>query len=189
MVYKNNHIKSKKRQYKKFVFYVLLIIYFTGMCAGCTFAFKNGNNMDFVSKVTFTANSDLFNKSAILSQSVRFLIRDLICVAIIFVLKNAGILKGLCRCVPFIVAVQNSCIYTILIYKNKINIFNIIFFYLVKDSAVVFLIMIYCFISVMDIISDKNDIKMDIKKAGIYISGILFIYVIDYAVKTLIYPF
>lgn len=188
MVYKNNRPR-KKSKYKKAVFYILLIIYFAGICAGCTFALKNQENMDFVAKVAFTQENFIPDKNGALSQPFRYLIRDILCIAAVFVLKNSGILKGMCLCVPFVAALQNSCIYTILIGQSNIGIFNIVFFYILKDTAAVFLILLYCYLAINEIINQKSNIHSDYKRAAAYASGIIFVYLIDYAIKVLIYPF
>lgn len=189
MVYKNKDLKKDKLYYRKLIFSVLLIIYFAGLCAGCAFALKNTDNFDFVKKVTFIENLANVEKSSVLAHSVRFLLRDIILIISVIIFKYSGILKGLCLCVPFIMAVQNSCLYTVLMYQVKTGIFNLIFHYILKDTAVSFVVIIYTFIIINELLRGRERPQKDIRRTFVYIRGIFIIYVIDFAVKSFIFPF
>lgn len=183
MVNKNISQLYEKINYDKVVFSLLLLVYATGLCSGCAFALKNGDNMLFVSNVTFTSRLGKIETDAILSYTLRYFARDLACFAAVLILKYSGVLKGMCLCVPFIASLQNASIYCVLLSQKEISIFNLIFYYILRDTAVAFLLLSYCYIIINDIIKKRQNIKADFKKSSIYIGGILFIYMIDYGIK------
>ena len=183
MVYKNKDLKKIKYNYKKLIFSVLLIIYLIGLCTGCCFALKNADNFSFVQKVTFTEKMIKSGNNSIFS-----LCRDILLITAVIVLKYSGILKGLCAVVPFIMSVQNSSLYTVRLCSEKTGFFSLLFNVILKDTAVSFLILIYCYITVNDIISGRQSPKNDMKKRIIYITGIILIYIIDFAIKGFILP-
>lgn len=189
MVYKNKDIKIDKLYCRKLIFSVILLVYFSGLCAGCSFALKNARNFDFVQKVTFVQNLSEIENMAVSACSARFLARDIIFILLILTFKYSGVLKGLCLCIPFIMAVQNTCIYTIFIYKVKVSVFNLIFNYILKDTAVSFMIILYLYVIVTDIVYGRTNIKKDMKKTLIYSTGIILIYIIDTVIKMVIHPF
>lgn len=186
MVYKNNEIKNLKIQYRKLIFSLVLLIYFIGLCAGCSFAFKNSRNLAFVQKVTVIENIANTENTALFALSGRYLARDLIMLSMILVFKYAGILKGLCVTVPFIMAVQNSCIYISKIYLENLSFFNLFFYFFIKDTAVIFIILVYNYTVVNEIINHKSFVKSDIKKLMIYSVAIILIYIIDTVIKTML---
>ena len=189
MIYKNNDIKNNRIQYQKLIFSLVLIIYFAGICTGCTFAFKNSQNLTFVQKVTVIENITKLEKTAFLALSVRYFVRDCLMFCMVLVFKYSGILKGMCLTIPFVTAVQNSCIYATVIYENKIGIFNLFFHYILKDTSVIFILLIYTYIIINEIVSNKDYPRSDVKKLVVYLIAISFIYIIDITVKTMLYPF
>ena len=188
MVYKNKDSKRNKYYYKKLIFSLLLIIYITGLCTGCLFALKNTDNLHFVQKVMFIEKY-INNENMLFSgQYITFLSRDLLCLIIITLLKYCGLMKGLCAIVPFVMSAQNAGLYVILMYKNKISFFKIIFEVMLKDTAVSFIIILYCYIIIQEIRICKENHKKDIKMMLVYISVIISVYVIDMVVKSFILP-
>ena len=55
MIYKNKDSKNKYLN-KNYIFAAVIFIYFIGLIAGCSFVFKNGDNLTFVKKVTLIEN-------------------------------------------------------------------------------------------------------------------------------------
>ncbi|MEG1862794.1 MAG: hypothetical protein RR198_04215 [Oscillospiraceae bacterium] len=185
MVSKSITEKADKMQYAKAIFLVLLLIYSIGLCSGCAFAFKNSDNLSFVEKVSGTAALVQNEKSSLLNLTLRFALRDLAAILIVLLLKYSGILRGASICVPFVIALQNSCIYLSCLMSKSLNILELLYFYVIKDTAIAFLILAYCYIIALDLIFKKQLIKQDIRKTAIYLCGICMVYMVDYGIKTL----
>lgn len=187
MLYKKPVKKSDKIYRKNVIFIILLAIYTCGLCAGCAFALKNSENFEFVHRVTLTHN---FNAAlrVYTGLDLSFLVRDLLRIIFLVLLKYSGILKGFTVSVPFAMALQNACIYISLLCSGVKN--NIILFMTtaLKNSSIIFLILIFCGIIVTDIIDERENHRKDIKTATVYSISISLIYVIDYFVRIFIYP-
>ena len=186
MIYKNKDSKNKYLN-KNYIFAAVVFIYFIGLIAGCSFVFKNGDNLTFVKKVTLIENIINGEAKPILALSTTYMTRSLICIITVLILKYSGILKGMCICIPFILAVQNSAIYSILLYENRLSLFQILYTFILKDSAVVFIVLIYCGIIINEIVTYKENVKSDIKKLLIYLTAVCIINLIDYTVKAMIF--
>lgn len=189
MIYKNIDLKKYKYQGKKLIFSIILIIYIAGICTGSLFAFKNSHNLAFIQKVTFAENITKVENTAFLARSVKFFIRDIMLICLILIFKYSGILKGMCITVPFVFGVQNSCIYSTIFSLNQLSAFNILFNYIIRDTAVILIVLVYLLAVITEIIVSKENVKKDIKNLIIFIFAVLCIYIIDLTIKSFIYNF
>lgn len=186
MIYKKNKFRIYGIQYKKLIFFTVIIVYFIGICSGSYFAFKNTGNLLFVQKVTVIQNLLQVEKTGNLGPSVRYLIRDVLLTASILLFKYSGVLKGVCVIIPFILAVQNSCIYASIICNNNISLFKLITNYIMKDTTISLLIILITTQTIIEIIANRYDIKADIKKIAWYYLSVIFVYVINFSVNYMI---
>ena len=183
MVYKSTDNTKVKIELVNIIFLILIIMYFSGLCCGCKFAFKNSHNMAFVQNVIDIDKMIKIENNGIYAVSVQYFIRDVVMLCRILILKYSGILKGLCLSVSFIVAVQNSCIYSYVIYQNKLSLFRLILDFVLKDTAIIIILLFYTCIISKEIIKEKYNPKKDIFNSLIYISAMIMVYIIDSTVK------
>lgn len=184
MIKKNEKFRNRKNVFNRTIFLVLLLLYLAGVFIGCSFAIKNSHNLDFVKSVTLTSNLSETLNPVDFSRYRLFFIRDILCIISIITLKNSGVLKGLCVCVPFIAAVQNGSI-CISDYRTGTGVYEIITGYCLRNTASAFMIIIYCTVIVQYIITGREDRKEELRKTVVYISGILLIYILDYTIKNM----
>lgn len=185
MIYKKNKFRIYGIQYKKLIFFTVIIVYFVGICSGSYFAFKNTGNLLFVQKVTVIQNLLQVEKTGDLGLSVQYFIRDVLLIASILLFKYSGALKGVCVVIPFILAVQNSCIYASVICNN-ISLFKLIADYIIKDTAISILLIILTTQTIIEIIANKYDIRTDMKKIIWYYLAVISIYFINFSVNYMI---
>ncbi|MBR5805949.1 MAG: hypothetical protein IKY30_04150 [Oscillospiraceae bacterium] len=181
MIYKKT--KNKKLKHKDILLILLIIIYIAGVFIGCDFAFKNSRNMAFIQKVTCV---DLILKSAAESKFavyVQYLKRDLLAVCSILILKYSGVLKGLSISVPFIIAVQNSCIYAGNLCRNNFSFSKLFLDFIIKDTSVVMIILLYTMTITTEILNNKYNPRKEIINLSLYASTIAMVYIIDFTVK------
>ena len=186
MIYKKNKFGIYGIQYKKLIFFTVIIVYFIGICSGSYFAFKNTGNLLFVQKVTVIQNLLQVEKTGDLGLSVRYFIRDVLLIASILLFKYSGALKGVCVVIPFILAVQNSCIYASTICNNNISLFKLVTDYIIKDTAISILLIILTTQTIIEIIANKYDIRTDMKKIIWYYLAVISIYFINFSVNYMI---
>ena len=186
MIYKKNKFRIYGIQYKKLIFFTVIIVYFIGICSGSYFAFKNTGNLLFVQKVTVIQNLLQVEKTGDLGLSVRYFIRDVLLIASILLFKYSGALKGVCVVIPFILAVQNSCIYASTICNNNISLFKLITDYIIKDTAISILLIILTTQTIIEIIVIKYDIRTDMIKIIWYYLAVISIYFINFSVNYMI---
>ncbi len=182
MVNKNYKTKLNRIQTGKILFMVVMLIYFSGLCSGCIFALKNAENKAFVSLITGTEKLLAGENTGFFSAYISMYTRDIIIFIFILVFKYSGVLKGLSICPVFVYALQNSCIYSVY-YSNINSVLNMIFKFALKDTAVSFLLTIFCYITLKDIADNRYNHKKDIKKITVYLVGITAIYSIDFILK------
>lgn len=186
MVSKNFHKKESKYIQRKFILYIILFIYILGIAIGCIFSFKNDTNLNFVKEITFTDN--FLNNKNIFVYMFKLFLRDVFILTFALIFKYAGILKSLCICIPFILSIQNACIYSVLILENKISILNLLFTYLIKDTTISLLLLYYCYILMNEILEKKINPKKDIKRFSIFFLGIVFIYFFAIILEIIVHP-
>ena len=186
MIYKKNKFGIYGIQYKKLIFFTVIIVYFTGICSGSYFTFKNTANLLFVQKVTVIQNLLQVEKTGDLGLSVRYFIRDVLLIASILLFKYSGALKGVCVVIPFILAVQNSCTYASIICNNNISLFKLITNYIMKDTTISLLIILITTQTIIEIIANKYDIRTDMKKIIWYYLAVISVYFINFSVNYMI---
>ncbi len=182
MIYKKNKFKIYEVQYQKLILCAVIAIYLIGLFAGAYFTVKNGSNLSFVQKVTVTENLLNVEKTGDFGLIAKYLFRDIMLMSSILLLKYSGALKGMCISIPFIFAVQNSCIYVSIIRNNRISLYNLILCYITKDTAISMLIIIYTSLIIKEIISNKSDLKKDLKTLICYNSALFIIYIINISI-------
>lgn len=178
MINKNIDGKTFKRQYKKPIFSILVLIYSAGLAAGCAYALKNSQNMEFIVGVVEIEKLEQMANTAVLGRCAKFMLRDLAFATAMLIFKYSGVLKGLCLTVPFVLRVQNSAVY-ISGRGRGIGLFELLAVFLLKDAAISFLMLTYCYIILNDIMSDRQNIKKDFKKLIVYYAGIIAVYLIN----------
>lgn len=188
MVNKNITNSKYKLQNKKLIFYLLLFVYIIGMVTGCVFTFRNKDNIEFIKQVSLTEKLLANGETTVYIHTAKIFIRDAILLVSILMFKYSGILKSCCICVPFILSVQNACLYSVMINAGEISVFNLLFNYIAKDTAVSLLILMYCFIITNEIIHKRNNPQKDIKKLSIYFSGLSVIYILNILIKIITLP-
>ncbi len=189
MVNKNINNSKSKLQNKKLILYILLLIYLLGMVSGCVFTFKNKDNIEFIKQISLTEKLLANGETSLYLHTTKIFIRDLILLLSILIFKYSGILKCFCICIPFVLSLQNSCLYAVMINTGEISIFNLLFNYIAKDTAVSLLILMYCFIITNEIIHKRSNPQKDIKKFSIYFSGLSVIYILNIIIKIITSPF
>lgn len=185
MIYKRNEFKINKVLCKKIVCSIIFALYIIGLCAGSAFALKNADNFAFIEKVTFTVAHTESLISANSAGIIQYFIRDILLIISGWILINSGILKCLILCIPFVLAVQNSCIYLNLIYNKNLSLFNLATYYLVKDTAISLIIITYVSVLFTDLIYNKGNFNK-ISNIIIYIVFIILIYIIYFIIKVII---
>ncbi len=182
MINKNYEAKTNKNTNLKLIFYILMIIYFAGLCSGSLFSLKNARNLSYVSTITGIENMLKNQESGFFAPYIRIYFRDILFLVSVLVFKYSGILRGMGMCIPFVTAFQNSCIYTC-VFTTGTSVLNIIIRYIIKDTAVCFLTIIFCYIIFRDIVGGRYTVKKDVKKLLVYIMGISVIYIADIIIK------
>jgi len=165
MVHKNKEKRNKQNKIEKYILAILIISYVVGLCYGCYFVVSNENNAVFVSYIT----SNNF-------------INTLIFFIAVILLKYSGILSGILYILPFFSGIQNSAYYCNILLNKETILHNIVFVVL-RDTAVLFLLILYIIVTISQIINKKNNIKKDIKLFYVYISGALVTHLLHYVIK------
>ena len=186
MIYKSKEFK--RSSFNKFIFNLIIFLYFLGLCAGSIFAVKNADNWDFIKRVTNIENLTFQSKIPFFKLYKQYILNNISFVALVLIFKYSGILKSMAAVIPFILAIQNSCVYIILLADSQLSIYALLFEHILKNTAVSFIIVLYVYTIIKEILSGREDVKKDIKKLLIYWITILGIYLIDYLIKAIIYP-
>ncbi len=182
MLNKNYDLKTNRNLVQKIIFYTVLAIYICGLCCGCLFALKNSENTAFVSRITGVEKMVKNGNNTLFTVFAAVYIRDVFSLASVLVLKYSGVLKGMCVCRPFVAALQNGCVY-IVNYHSGVEIYDLIVRYILKDTANGFLLILFCYVIVSDIINDRYNYRRDIAKFTVYITGITVVYIVDFIIK------
>lgn len=186
MIYKSKEFK--RNNFNKLIFNIVILIYFTGLCAGCTFATKCADNLAFIKEVCDVQSFIFRSETPFLKAYSNQIIHSLSLISIILLFKYSGVLKSMTVVVPFILAVHNSCVNTVLLADNNLSIYQLLFHYTLKSSATAIVIILYVYTITKEILAGREDIKRDFKKLCIYCITLFFIFLIDYLIKILIYP-
>lgn len=179
---KNKHIRYN---YKNIIFFIIIIVYFLGLSAGCYMTIKNALNLDFVKSVTGVTDSSITAYNGDFRRFKTFLIRDIIFFLIALLIKYSGILRGLCICLPFVISLQNGAIISN-DYVSGLGLFSLTCDYILRNTAASFIFLIYCSILIYDILRDREDKKRDKRTVFIYILSVITIYRIDFLIKNIL---
>ena len=160
MVKKYKHTKNNKIKTESYLFLVLTLAYILGISSGCYFILNNYNNL-------------IFAKHIILNKTLN----SMIYLITILLFKYSGILNVLLYTIPFFIGIQNSVLYCNKLTDNNRFILNNLHT-IIKDTAILFLIILYLIITLLQILCKKYNIKKDIKYFSIYICGIIIIHIL-----------
>ena len=148
MVRKINNNKIPANKMEKVTFILLVLGYIFGICIGSYVAFNN---------------PILFTESRLSHGNL------------LGYLKYSGILSGAMCTLPVFAGIQNSAFYCnyILNFENK-SIYKTVIV-MIMDSAVIFLLILYITIIIMQILSGKFAVKKDIRYIAIYSAAVIVI--------------
>ena len=170
MVSKIKKSKTNEIFSEKYILILLISGYLLGICIGCYFVFSNISNADFTNNVI---------KSGY--------IKSLIFFPCAFILKYSGVLSGFICTLTLFTGTQNALLYC----NNILNTDNKIVYPLIltvlKDTAVIILLILYITIIINQIIHKKYNIKKDIKYFSVYFCGAIIINVSEFILKTFIF--
>lgn len=152
---KNNKIPANKME--KVTFILLVLGYIFGICIGSYVAFNN--------PILFTESR--LSHGNLLGYLIYFISA--------IILKYSGILSGAMCTLPVFAGIQNSAFYCnyILNFENK-SIYKTVIV-MIMDSAVIFLLILYITIIIMQILSGKFTVKKDIRYIAIYSAAVIVI--------------
>ena len=166
----NKSIYNKKIiNAEKYIFCILLLGYITGICIGSYFVLSNTENADFTNNV--------------LSDST---FKVLLFFIIALLLKYSGILSGLLIILPMFLGVHNSAGYSCIIL-NKSTIKYKTAFTMLKDTAIVMLLVFYIILIVNQIINKKYNLKRDLKYFTIYFTASVVVLLIEFILSNIIF--
>ena len=188
MINKSKEFKKNSFNHNRLIFNIILVVYILGLFVGCAFATQNADNLDFVKQITLTQNIILRPEKRILTANKGYLQRDLAILTIVLLLKYSGVLKGVSVCIPFILAVQNSCVYSTLFSEKAVSVFELLFQYILKDTAVTIIMILYVHTTIKEILARREEVPRDLRKLCAYYLGVLCIYIIDYVIKFAVFP-
>lgn len=164
---KTNSNKLVKTE--KYVFFLLLLSYITGICTGSFFVFSDDINMVFTQKVL--SPNDF---------------KVLLYFIMAFMLKYSGIASGLLIVLPFFLGIQNSADYSCNIITADLKKYEAALT-TIKDTAVIMLLILYIMIIISQIINKKYAIKKDIKYFIVYFSGTTIILVLKNILEIILF--
>lgn len=185
MLKKLNDAKINKYSLRKIFFLVVLVLYAVGIGAGCLYAFKDADNMKFISYIVGTDYENNLGNDKSFSFYIGCVIKNLLFLLFIYILKYSGVLKGLCLSVPFVMGLQNSCVYCYLIFDKKINIITVLKTMLLKDVAVCMVVSLAVMLVACDIFYDKYAVTNDVKRFSFLAFAIMSINFINRIINIL----
>ena len=186
MLKKLNDAKMNKYNLRKIIFLILLVLYAVGIGAGCLYAFKNTDNMKFISYIVEADYNNNLNNTKSLSYHIGCLIKNLLFLLSVYILKYSGVLKGLCLSIPFVMGLQNSCVYCYLISNKKTAIITILKTVLLRDVAVCMVIYLAIMLVICDILYDRYAVATDMKRFSFLTFVIVSINFINRIINTLL---
>ena len=157
MVHKTKEIRKRQISSEKYILFLLIISYFAGIYIGCRFTYLS-NNIIFINYIV---------KNSVLS--------DVLCIIAALLLKYSGILNGVLYMLPFFSGIQNSVFYCKFILSDTDISYSFVMG-IIKDTAVLMMLLLYILITINQIINKKYNIKKDLKYVSAYLSGIVVIF-------------
>lgn len=168
MVHKTKEIRKRQISSEKYILFLLIVSYFAGIYIGCRFTYLS-NNIIFINYIA---------KNSVLN--------DILCIIAALLLKYSGILNGVLYMLPFFSGIQNSVFYCKFILSDT-NISYSFVMGIIKDTAVLMMLLLYILIIINQIINKKYNIKKDLKYVSAYLSGIVVIYFLEYILVNIIF--
>ena len=168
MVNKN----SKAKKYinaEKYIFALLLLSYIIGVSIGSYFILSNRENAEF------TANIISRNSFKVLLYFIMTLL-----------FKYSGVLSGMLGILPLFLGIHNASGYcTVLLEKGDIKYETALI--LLKDTAIVMLLVFYIIVVINQILNDRYVPKKDIKYFIVYFFAAIMVILLEYILKTFIF--
>ena len=161
MVHKTKEIRKRQISSEKYILFLLIVSYFAGIYIGCRFTYLS-NNIIFINYIA---------KNSVLN--------DILC-------KYSGILNGVLYMLPFFSGIQNSVFYCKFILSDTDISYSFVMG-IIKDTAVLMMLLLYILIIINQIINKKYNIKKDLKYVSAYLSGIVVIYFLEYILVNIIF--
>ncbi len=168
MINKKNN--KRTNNIEKYILILLISGYLLGFCVGCYFVFGNTNQAEFTNRIVKISN-----------------IKTLIYFILPIVFKYSGALSTAMCGLPFFMGVQNSAYYCNLLRINKTQYVYTTIISMLKDSAIVFLLILYLIVTIIQIIHKRYKLKKDLKYFGFYFSGALIILSAEYIITKFIF--
>ncbi len=177
----NNKFKKSKTRLEN-ILIIMIAIYIFGVVLGCFLMFIDKDSSSFL--ITIIKNSFSMNLASELSVFfwIKSLFNDAIFFSLIFLLKYSGVLKVLTSSIPLFLGVRNALQYSAA-NINNINLIEILASFVLKDTAISFLLILCTSAVISEIIKQKDDIKYDFRIFVAYIVAITSVYLIDISLK------
>ena len=154
---------------EKYIFCILLLGYILGICIGSFFVLDNAENATFTSNVMSDKN-----------------FKALLYFIIALLLKYSGVLSGLLIILPMFLGIHNSAGYSCIILNNESLKYKTAFAML-KDTAIVMLLVLYIVLIVNQIINKKYNLKKDCKYFIVYFGASSLIILIEQLINTILF--
>ena len=142
--------------------------------------------MKFISYIVEADYKNYLNNTKSLSYHIGCLIKNLLFLLSVYILKYSGVLKGLCLSIPFVMGLQNSCVYCYLISNKKTAIITILKTVLLRDVAVCMVIYLAIMLVICDILYDRYAVATDMKRFSFLTFVIVSINFINRIINTLL---
>ena len=169
MVHKTKEIRKRQISSEKYIIFLLIVSYFAGIYIGCRFTYLSNDNILFINYIA---------KNSVLN--------DILCIIAALLLKYSGILNGVLYMLPFFSGIQNSVFYCKFILSDTDISYSFVMG-IIKDTAVLMMLLLYILITINQIINKKYNIKKDLKYVSAYLSGIVVIYFLEYILVNIIF--
>ena len=142
--------------------------------------------MKFISYIVEADYKNYLENTKSLSYHIGCLIKNLLFLLSVYILKYSGVLKGLCLSIPFVMGLQNSCVYCYLISNKKTAIITILKTVLLRDVAVCMVIYLAIMLVICDILYDRYAVATDMKRFSFLTFVIVSINFINRIINTLL---
>lgn len=168
MVHKKSN-EYRKINAEKYIFALLLLSYILGICIGSFFVMSDSRNAEF---------------SGVMLSDSNFKVLIYFITAVL--LKYSGVLSGLLVVLPLFLGIQNSANYCCVILNTDINKYKTALTML-KDTAIVMLLVFYIIVIVNQIINKKYVLNKDLKYFTVYFTATVVIIILETIIKLVIF--
>lgn len=166
----NKNSKSKKYiNAEKYIFLLLLLSYIIGVATGSYFILSNKENAEFT--------------AYIISQNS---FKVLLYFIMTLLFKYSGILSGMLGILPLFLGIHNASGYcSVMLHKEAVKYETALT--MLKDTAIVMLLVFYIIVVINQILNNKYVPKKDLKYFTAYFSAAAIVLLIEYIMKTFIF--